>query len=508
MVELGNAWLLTHFALDVRPLTKMCLLGSRSKIVPGNDMEWEYFQKQYLPADTPLAHVEFALKRDHLHLELLCEVFKRIPAEEVATWVKNQPTGKWARRIGYLCEFLTGVDLHPQDLAVGGNYTLLLEPDKYVVAAKPVKIPRWRIEDNLLGEREFCPVVRRTGAVETALGLDVSARLNALLKDYPPEIYRRAVGYLYEKETRTSFEIERETPTPDREALFVAILHAAGKAKPEEVLSEARLAGLQSNIVEPRYAQTAYRDDQNYIGQTLPNHQQKVHFIPPPPQFVRSLMLGLGHCLAKSTGSDAISRAAIAAFGFVFIHPFEDGNGRLHRFLIHDVLAMDRFVPAGVVLPVSAWMLNNMASYDDCLEKFSIPLMEKIRRNGGYDLYAADHDIDRLTVTNPSAIELFYRYPDMTVQVEYLARAIEGALSDELIPELDYLQGFDRAKRAMRQVVDMPDRKLNNLIRFIHQNRGALSKNKRSLYAEITDDEMAQLIDAYQKAFSPNTEEE
>ncbi len=32
---------------------------------------------------------------------------------------------------------------------------------------------------------------------------------------------------------------------------------------------------------------------------------------------------------------DAVCAAAAAAFGFVFIHPFEDGNGRIHRFLIH-----------------------------------------------------------------------------------------------------------------------------------------------------------------------------
>lgn len=31
--------------------------------------------------------------------------------------------------------------------------------------------------------------------------------------------------------------------------------------------------------------------------------------------------------------------AAGIAFGFVFIHPFEGGNGRIHRYLIHHVLA-------------------------------------------------------------------------------------------------------------------------------------------------------------------------
>ncbi len=39
---------------------------------------------------------------------------------------------------------------------------------------------------------------------------------------------------------------------------------------------------------------------------------------------------------------DPIVSAAILAFGFVYIHPFEDGNGRLHRYLFHHVLALNR----------------------------------------------------------------------------------------------------------------------------------------------------------------------
>jgi Fic family protein len=37
-------------------------------------------------------------------------------------------------------------------------------------------------------------------------------------------------------------------------------------------------------------------------------------------------------------------RSAIAAFGLVFIHPLADGNGRVHRFLINDILRRDGVV--------------------------------------------------------------------------------------------------------------------------------------------------------------------
>ena len=63
---------------------------------------------------------------------------------------------------------------------------------------------------------------------------------------------------------------------------------------------------------------------------------------------------GLLDCAAKAQGVHPVVRAALVSFGFVFIHPFGDGNGRIHRFLIHDFLGRDGVVPAGMALPVSA----------------------------------------------------------------------------------------------------------------------------------------------------------
>lgn len=49
-------------------------------------------------------------------------------------------------------------------------------------------------------------------------------------------------------------------------------------------------------------------------------------------------------------------------------HPFLDGNGRIHRFLIHDLLTRDSLTEQGLIIPVSAHMLNNMKDYDAALE--------------------------------------------------------------------------------------------------------------------------------------------
>ena len=59
--------------------------------------------------------------------------------------------------------------------------------------------------------------------------------------------------------------------------------------------------------------------------------------------------------------------------GFVFVRPFWDGNGRLHRFLLHHVLRESGFTPAGMVLPLSARILEQHPLYLTLLKQYSRP---------------------------------------------------------------------------------------------------------------------------------------
>jgi Fic family protein len=55
----------------------------------------------------------------------------------------------------------------------------------------------------------------------------------------------------------------------------------------------------------------------------------------------------------------------VAAFGFVYIHPLADGNGRVHRFLVNDLLRRDGAVPEPMILPVSALIAGSAAERRD-----------------------------------------------------------------------------------------------------------------------------------------------
>ena len=108
--------------------------------------------------------------------------------------------------------------------------------------------------------------------------------------------------------------------------------------------------------------------------------------------------------------------AAVCAFSFVFIHPFEDGNGRIHRFLMHSILAKRGYTPPGVIFPLSAAILRDQRSYDEALESFSRPLFDFIDwRWTPERKIVVRNDTDRL-----------YRYFDATAFAEYLFDRVAG----------------------------------------------------------------------------------
>jgi len=134
--------------------------GTLRSTVQDGQVESVYPQS-YWPGDGTGDHLEFALKYDGVNLGILSALFEVVPADELATWISSKPTGKYARRIWFLYEFLTGQKLPLPDLTKG-NYTPLLEADRYYAVTPGRRMQRQRIIDNLLGGKDFCPVIRRT----------------------------------------------------------------------------------------------------------------------------------------------------------------------------------------------------------------------------------------------------------------------------------------------------------------------------------------------------------
>lgn len=455
--------------------------AGRGKTLLENHRVIDIYPKNYAlrNEDDLLENLEFALKYDGVNLNIIKALFENIEKKELIKFIKQQHTGIYSRKIWYFYEFLMRDRLDIKNLE-RVKYVNLLDPKKYFTC-DAIKSSRHAINNNLLGNNEFCPFVRRTELLEKYINRQLNEKANLLLKKYEPHLIARAINYLYTKETMSSYQIEREQPDKSRTARFVHMLQQAAKIKH---FSKEQLIELQNIIVDPRFQDRDYRHTQNYVGENVTPYLQKIHYISPKPEDVNELMEGLLGATERmlATGVHPVIIAAVFAFGFVFIHPFEDGNGRIHRFLIHAILSITNFTPKDMIFPVSSVMLKHMHDYDEVLETFSKPLLTVLT-----DYFLSNDGVLEVKQESKS----FYQYMDFTRMAEYLFSCVDEAIEKDFAQELQFIANYDKTKRAIQNIVDMPDNQIDLFIKCVMQNNGELSAEKRKkFFSLLTKDEI------------------
>ena len=381
------------------------------------------------------------------------------------------PSCGYVRKACCLFENLTGKEL--PGVSGTGIPVDLFDPALYVVIDPKVRVrrdPKWRVNFNGLGNWAMCPTIRRTDAVDRWIASGILDRARDVFHDVDPGLIDRAMSWAYLNETKGSFSIERESPAPGKAEAFVRLLRQAWDAPP---MTEDRLVALQAaTITNPLFRAVQFRTEQNHLQSGAPG-AIGVRYVPPPPEDVPSLMDGV-ISLANDTGSvNPIVRASLASFGFVYVHPFMDGNGRLSRFLIHYVLAQDRAIPEGGILPISAAMRRNEIEYLHTLETFSKPVRNL------WDVTWIDGSQFEYAFRGDPAV---YRYWDATDQTTFLFRMAEQSIQQDLVAETDFLRKFDVVFRKLSDKLDLQGKDLAALIQMCHQNGGSISNNRRKQY--------------------------
>jgi len=504
--KIGYAYLVERFQLPALPLpvirtVSAALTGRRTRDHGGQAVE--EFGLSYQPTSTMMAHLRFALRYEGLNLQVLSLLFEKVGTQEIIAALLAQPAGPLPRRLSYLFEWLTGRTL---DVPVNAlptkkvRYVSVLDESLQfgLALASCPRIERYRIIDNLPGTGAFCPLVRKTPYLLTMASKDLKERTLATLAKYDRALILRAATYLYLKETHSSFEVERVKPSTSKAQRFADLLHDAESGTP---LSEERFVELQNAVVDPRFAEASYRQIQNWVGNDY-GYRARVDFVPPRPQDVRPLMEGLISLVervrARPASIDAVIAASMTSFGFVFIHPFEDGNGRLHRYLIHEQLSSAGFTPKGIILPVSAVILANLDRYKETLEAFS----RHVRDRTSYD-----PQVPTAPATGNDPV--YFRYFDATEQASFLYDALERTVEKDLDEEISFLLGFDRAQGALSALADWPAHSLDTFIQVVRQNEGRLSINKRKSHFEwMTAEELARFEAIVGRAFNLGIERE
>lgn len=232
-----------------------------------------------------------------------------------------------------------------------------------------------------------------------------------------------------------------------------------------------------------------------------------VHYIAPHFDDLTPMLEGLKAFEQATRGAESLARAAVLAFGFVYIHPMRDGNGRIHRFLINDTLVRDKAVPDGVILPVSATITSSAefrAGYDRTLEVFSRPFMRR---------YAASYRFGELVTYEdgtPSnfifddyeSARLAWRYPDLTEHVLYTSRVVVHTIRTEMAEEARVLMIFQLAQERLKEVLEMPDQDANRVIRSVKENGWNVSGKLKKQYPVLDNEPLAaRIVEAVRSAF-------
>ncbi len=484
----GYAALIEGHGLSVPAPDSLCAIGTKHKKYDKG--QWRIFTPRHKPDDSLYGHLTFALKYEGVELGVLKALFEKIEPEMIAAIVRSEPTGAYSRRIWFLYEWLCNEKIDIED-AAQGNFVLLIN-DALQYAGPSRDSRRHRVRNNLPGTREFCPLIRRTEKLDRFIALNLSQVAIDHIGTTHADLLSRAAAFLLLKDSKASYTIEGEAPPHSRIERWGKIIGEAG----QRTLSIEELVSLQQAvIVDHRFVMPGCRVEGGFVGDhdRATRMPMPVH-ISARAEDLESLLSGLieTYQLLGQSDYDPVLTAALIAFGFVFIHPFEDGNGRIHRYLFHQVLAEKGFVPKGLIFPVSAVILDRIDDYRKTLEQHSKPRLDLIkwRPTDKGNVEILDETID------------LYRYFDVTRQAEFLFECVEETVNKTLPDEVNYLRKYDLVNDFIKNYIDMPDKLVDLLIRFLSQNDGRLSKRAREKeFSKLTEAEVQAIERKYDDIF-------
>ena len=480
----GYAAIINYYDLKVPLPDKLTLISDKHKVYSTD--EWRVLTPRHKPEESLSAQLTFALKYEGIDLSVLNALFKEVEQKEIFFIIIKEPTGGYSRRVWFLYEWLTNKKLKIKDVQTG-NYINLLD-DSLQYAGTPIPSKRHRVKNNLPGVKDFCPLIRKTEKTEAFLKLNLPLKIKKIVGDIHPDVMSRTAAFLLLKDSKASYAIEGERPPQNRAQRWGRAIGQAGK-KP---LSKEELLRLQQLVIEnTRFVHMGLRKQGGFVGAhdhqdgtPIPDHISAKH------QDIDILVNGLIEAsdkMEKDETLDAVFAAALIAFGFVFVHPFEDGNGRIHRYLIHHLLARKKYIPSGIVFPVSAIMLEKLDDYRKVLESYSMPRLELIEWKT-----TPENNVEVLNET----IDL-YRYFDATKQVEFLYACVQQTAEKTIPAEVDYLKKYDRFKVYLEDYFELPDKTIALLAMFLEQGKGKLSKRAKEKEFKALKSSEVKLIETY-----------
>src|SRR5205814_6224382 len=96
----------------------------------------------------------------------------------------------------------------------------------------------------------------------------------------------------------------------------------------------------------------------------------------------------------------------------------------------------------------------------------------------------------------------FYRVFDATAHAEFLYECVRQTVEEDLPNETRFLRRYDRFQGQVAAIVDMPDRTVDLLFRFLQQNDGRFSQRSREReFSALTNAEAEQIEETYREVW-------
>lgn len=485
----GYAALIATYDLALPLPPRLAAIAERHH--PVATASWNMLTPRHRPESTLAAQLTFAIKWEGVDLSVLTQLFRVLASDVVADLVRATPTGAFARRIWFLYEWMTREMLDMPDAGKVRLVEAVNPTQQFALASGEISV-RHRVVNNLPGTPRFCPMVRRSPVLVDAAAKKLDERARVQIGRVRPDLIARAAAFLMLNDSKSSFAIEGERPSSTRAVRWGQAIAEAGHTR----LSLSEFDRLQRIVIgDARFVKLGLRDEGGFVGMhdretgdPIPDH------ISARPQDLEDLLTGLVDYATRTLrgGYDPVVAAAVLAFGFVYIHPYLDGNGRLHRWLIHHMLAVASYNPPGLVFPVSSAILRHLDAYRAVLETYSRPLLPHIdwRRSPS----------GNVDVLNDTAA--YYRFFDATAHAEFLYACVEQTIEEDLPGEVAFLEAFDRFSSGVQEIVDIPSDRVELLQKFLEQNDGYLSQRARTReFAALTPEETAQVEQLYRDSF-------
>ena len=460
---------------------------------------WTIIRRRDAPEDTLFGNLEYALKHEGPNLLILKRAFQNIDRDTMKRFVMEKPQGVYSRQAWFLYEWLTGRELDIPDLK-RGNYAPLLDDRQYFTRSNPddIRAGRYRIVNNALGNADFCPVIRKTKQISANLAHMHLAKIQDITGRTPNHLMKRAASALVLSESRTTYKLENEEPPESKIQRWGKAILQAGQRD----LNIEEILRLQKMVLRDRDdINFGVRKKQGFVGTFNRQHEADPKYLPPAPSQAGGIlegMLGASRDLATANedGSfdvDPVVQAAMLSFGFVYLHPLEDGNGRVHRYLIHDIMARTHVAPENMIFPISVPILEHEDSYAEVLLQFDeyvMPYTEWTHAgNGGVQLL---NDIGD-----------FFRFPDLTNETEFVGHCLAKTVDTTYPREIDWIRTKDEAMRALHSLVELPDKRMNDFVKFALQNPNGLKlpKGRQKLFADLDPGEIEDMEETIQNRF-------